>query len=105
MALINLLLATQLIFSWVPNPANATNGWNASCSATVKTSCVSGYWLLETTNPANPFIAGIPAYAKTYTLTPLPSPGVHTYALQANGINAQGAMVHSTKALVTVTVP
>lgn len=95
---------TTVTFNWTTN--NAAQGW-PNCSSTVTTVCVSGYTLTDTTNSASPVVISstIAATAITYVLTPLPTPGTHTYSLVTNGLGSTGQAVTSTPATASALIP
>jgi len=96
---------TSLVFTWGPNPANA--GFWPPCSKSVKKMCRTGYTLTDVTATSAPAVvtSNIAQDASTYTLIPLPSPGVHTYSLVVNAKESTGKAVHSGPVTVTVPVP
>jgi hypothetical protein len=96
---------SRLVFAWKPNPSN-TKTWPA-CSKSVKTMCRTGYTLTDVTTTSAPVIISstIGKEALTYTLTPLPSAGLHIYNLVVDGNGSSGAAVHSAPATVKVDVP
>jgi hypothetical protein len=96
---------TSLVFTWVPNPSNA--GFWPPCSKSVKKMCRTGYTLTDVTATSAPVVitSTIAQDASTYTLIPLPSPGLHTYSLVVNAKKSTGKTVHSDPDTVTVGVP
>jgi hypothetical protein len=96
---------TRLVFTWGPNPSNAGN-W-PPCSKSVKKMCRTGYTLIDVTATSAPVVitSTIAQDASTYTLVPLPAPGLHTYSLVVNARASMGKTVHSDPANVTVAVP
>jgi hypothetical protein len=96
---------SQLVFAWQTNPANART-WPA-CSRRVVKMCRVGYTLTDvTTISAQVVISStIADDALTYTLSPLPSAGLHVYNLTVDAKGSSGALVHSTPATVKVEVP
>jgi hypothetical protein len=96
---------TSLVFTWGPNPSN-TVYW-PPCSKSVKKMCRTGYTLTDVTGTSAPVVitSTIAQDAFTYTLIPLPSPGLHTYGLVVNAKASAGKPVHSDQATVKVAVP
>ena len=96
---------TSLVFTWGPNPSDAGN-W-PPCSKSVKKMCRTGYTLTDVTATLAPVVitSAIAQDAATYTLIPLPSPGLHTYSLVVNAKASTGKTVYSDPATVTVAVP
>ena len=91
-----------VIFTWTGtgNPALP------SCSSTVTASCLTGYTLTDTTGSTPVVISStIPANALTYTETPLPSVGAHTWSLVVNGKDQSGNSISSNPVTLTLTVP
>jgi hypothetical protein len=92
---------SSVVFTW-----GNGNPSIADCSATVTSSCLVGYTLTDTTfSPGSVISSAILATALTYTESPLPSVGSHTYSLVATGKDQSGNPVSSTPATVTVAVP
>lgn len=93
---------SKVVLTWT----SGNTGSNAlpACPATSPTSCVTGYTLsMDGTQVAGP--SSIGPTATTYTQTPLPAPGSHSYSLVMNGFDALGAAIQSAAATATVTVP
>jgi hypothetical protein len=72
---------SKVVFTWTAGSPL----WPA-CSGTVTTSCTVGQTITDITVPATPVVISstISATALTYTETPFPSPGVHTWSLVVN---------------------
>lgn len=96
---------TSLVFAWKPNPSNVFY-W-PPCSKSVKQMCRTGYTLTDVTAASAPVVLAptIAPDAATYTLIPLPSPGLHTYSLVVNAKESKRQTVHSDPATITVAVP
>jgi hypothetical protein len=96
---------SRLVFAWKTNPANART-WPA-CSRLVIKMCRIGYTLTDVTTTSAPVIisSSIAEDALTYTLSPLPSAGLHIYNLTIDAKGSSGAVVHSAPATVKVEVP
>jgi hypothetical protein len=96
---------TSLVFTWGSNPSNAGN-W-PPCSKSVKKMCRTGYTLTDVTATSAPVVvtSTIAQDSTTYTITPLPSAGLHTYNLVVNAKNSMRKAIHSDPATVTVAVP
>lgn len=77
------------------------------CSATVTTSCKSNLALSDITSLSSPVVINndIADTLLTYSLTPLPSVGPHTYSLIVVGKDQSGNQIVSPAATATVTVP
>jgi hypothetical protein len=89
------------VFTWVNG-----NPTLPDCSATVTSSCLTGYILTDATvSPGTVINSTIPATALTYTETPLPGVGSHTYSLVATGKDQSGNSASSVPVTVIVTVP
>lgn len=99
---------TQLIFTWQANPLNTVNGVNMwpACGTTLKL-CIAGETLLDNTVSTSPVqvATGISPTALTYTITPLPSTGAHSYCLEYNAYDQSGNPVTSSCDQVSVSVP
>jgi hypothetical protein len=67
-------------------------GWS---DCTTGDGCLTGYTIYETTSGVAVQVASVPQTATVYDL-PIPSVGVHTYAVTQNGINGLGLPVQST---------
>ena len=77
---------TKVVFTW--------NNTATACSATVTTSCGKTQTLTDVTSLTPSIITtAILATDTTYTLTPLPTPGVHNYLLVVNGVDGVGNAV------------
>lgn len=78
-----------------------------ACSSTVKTACLSGYTLTDVTTAASPVVISstIAETALTYSESPLPSVGSHTWNLVVNGFDQSGNAISSAPATVTLSVP
>jgi hypothetical protein len=96
---------SRLVFAWKTNPANAGT-WPA-CSTLVVKMCRIGYTLTDVTATSAPVIISstITEDALTYTLSPLPSAGLHLYNLTIDAKGSSGVVVHSAPARVKVEVP
>jgi hypothetical protein len=96
---------SRLVFAWQANPENART-WPA-CSRRLVKMCRVGYTLIDvTTTSAEVLISSaIAEDALTYTLSPLPSAGLHIYNLTIDARASSGALVHSTPVTVKVEVP
>jgi hypothetical protein len=96
---------TSLVFNWHPNPSNFAN-W-PPCSKARKKMCQTGYSLSDITVASAPVLidAAIAQESTTYTVTPLPSAGPHTFSLVVNARNSSGKPVQSEPASVKVSVP
>jgi hypothetical protein len=95
---------SRLVFAWNANPLNA--GW-PTCSKLVVKKCRTGYTLTDVTKASAPFVVSstIARDASTYTLAPLPEPGLHIYNLIINARGSAGAAVQSAPATVRLAVP
>ena len=78
-----------------------------ACPATTPKSCVSGYTLTDITVATAPVVlsSAIAETALTYTESPLPSVGSHTWSLVVNGYDQSGNAISSAPVTVTATVP
>ena len=97
----------QALFS-LGGRTHPTRGYWPPCSKSVKKMCRTGYTLTDVTATSAPVVitSTIAEEAYTYTLTPLPSPGSHTYSLVVNSFkNSTGKTVYSDPATVTVAAP
>jgi hypothetical protein len=96
---------SSIVFTWGPNPSNAST-WPA-CSKSVTTMCQTGYTLSDVTTASAPVVISstIAESAVTYTLTPLPSVGSHVYNLVIRARGIRGDAVKSAPVTVTVSVP
>jgi len=96
---------SRLVFAWKTNPANLRS-WPA-CSRLVVKMCRIGYTLTDVTATSAPVIISstIAEDALTYTLSPLPSAGLHLYNLTIDAKGSSGVVVHSAPARVKVEVP
>ncbi len=96
---------SRLVFAWKTNPANART-WPA-CSRLVVKMCRIGYTLTDVTTTSAPVVVSstIAEDALTYTLSPLPSAGLHIYNLTIDAKGSSGAVVHSAPATVKAEVP
>ena len=95
--------AGSVIFTWSGDGNTSLPG----CSATVTTACLTTFTLSDTTVAATPVVISstIPYNVLTYTLTPLPAVGAHTYSLMISGKDQSGNAISSTPITTTVTVP
>jgi hypothetical protein len=93
----------QVVFTW----SGTGNPSLSACSDTVKTSCISGFTLTDITTSSAPVVisSAIAESATTYTLSPLPAVGSHTWSLVVNGFDQSGNAIASSPATVTATVP
>lgn len=92
---------TKVLLTWT----NGNTGASAlpACPASNPTSCVSGFTLtMDGTQVAGPSTLG--PTAVTFTQTPLPAVGNHTYTLCANGFDAFGAAITSSTVTATVNI-
>lgn len=92
---------TKVVFAWT----NGNTGTNVLpvCPATNPTSCVSGYRLsMDGTQVAGE--SNIGPTLTTYTQTPLPAVGNHSYSLVMVGFDATGTAIASSAATTTVNV-
>ncbi len=96
---------SRLVFAWQSNPEN-TASW-PPCSQMVAKRCRTGYALTDVTKPSAPVIvnSSIAQDASTYTLTPLPKPGLHVYNLTINARGSAGAAIQSAPATVRLALP
>ena len=78
-----------------------------ACSCTVTTSCLTDFTLSDITNASSPIVLSstIPESALTYTESPLPSVGTHTYSLVISGKDQSGNSISSPAVTTTVNVP
>lgn len=95
---------TAIVFTWT----NGNTGSSAypACTSTVTKSCVTGFTLMMdgSTTVAGP--SSIGPTLTTYTQTPLPAVGTHSYVLTMNGFDGVGnAIVSVGSNMVSVTVP
>jgi hypothetical protein len=93
---------TSIVFTWT----NGNTGSTALpvCPATSPKACASGFTLsMDGTQIAGP--SSIGPTVTTYTQTPLPAVGSHSYSIVMNGFDATGAAIQSTAATATVNVP
>ncbi len=86
---------TKVVLSW-------TDSTTPVCTSAAPNSCLTGYGVSE---GATVLSSNIAASATSYTITPLPSPGSHTYTLVAVGRDQNGATVVSTPVTASVVVP
>src|SRR6201996_8357020 len=93
---------SKIVFTWTSG--NVGSIALPACSSTVTTSCVTGYTLTmdSTTTVAGP--SSIGPTLTTFTQTPLPAVGSHSYSLVMNGFDAVGNAIVSGAATTTVTV-
>lgn len=96
---------SRLVFSWKTNPADA-GAW-PPCSRSVVRMCRTGYSLTDLTTASAPVVISstIAADALEYTLSPLPSAGLHIYHLVVIGKGSSGTPVQSRPATISVRVP
>lgn len=96
---------TSIVFTWGTNPSDGDR-W-LPCSKSVKKMCRAGYTLTDVTATSAPIVitSSIPKDSYTYSLTPLPSPGLHTYNIVVNAKGAVGKALYSDPSTVTVDVP
>ena len=96
---------SRLVFAWKTNPANSRS-W-PPCSNLVVKMCRIGYTLTDVTTTSKQVVISstIAEDALTYTLSPLPSAGLHIYDLTIDAKGSSGAVVHSVPATVKVEVP
>jgi hypothetical protein len=96
---------SRLVFAWKTNPADAA-AW-PPCNRFVVRTCRTGYSLTEVTTASAPVLISstIAADALTYTLSPLPSAGLHIYHLVVAGKGSSGTPVQSAPATISVKVP
>jgi hypothetical protein len=93
---------SKVVLTWTSGNTGASALPN--CPATSPTSCAKGFILsMDGTVIASESTLGI--NATTYTQTPLPAVGNHTYSLVMTGFDAVGAAIQSTPATATVNVP
>src|ERR1700689_1566614 len=76
-------------FTWAPG---SNPGWTPCTSGTY---CLTGFTLYEITTGTPVLMAHTLQTTTTYTLTPLPSKGSHSYELVQDGIDGAGAAVQS----------
>jgi hypothetical protein len=110
-----LLLAIALFFAPILQAQNAgsiTFTWTGdgnptwpACSTTVTTSCLTDFTLSDITNAPVVISSTIPESVLTYTLSPLPAVGSHTYSLFISGKDQSGNAVSSSPVTTTVAVP
>lgn len=105
-----LLLAAAPAFAQSGVTFNWASDGNPSiplCSTTVTTSCKSNLVLSDITSLSSPVVVNndIADTLLTYTLTPLPTVGAHTYSLYVVGKDQSGNEIMGTPATATVTVP
>jgi hypothetical protein len=95
---------TKIVFTW-GNPSATVP--KCSTIPTNPSMCMIGQTMTETTNPATPIPINqaIDAYATTYTITPLPTKGDHTYSLVSNFLDFSGKPAVTPVVTTTVTVP
>lgn len=96
------LAQSKVVLTW----ANGNTGASAlpACPATNPISCVSGFRLsMDGTQIAGESAIG--PTVTTYTQTPLPAPGSHSYSLIMVGFDAVGSAIASSAATGTVNVP
>jgi hypothetical protein len=96
---------SRLVFAWKTNPANARTG--PACSRLVVKVCRIGYTLTDVTSTSAPVVISstMAEDALTYTLSPVPSAGLHIYNLTIDAKGSSGAVIHSVPAMVKVEVP
>jgi hypothetical protein len=94
---------SRLVFAWNANPLN--DAW-PTCSKLVVKKCRTGYTLTDVTKASAPVVVSstIAQDASTYTLTPLPAPGLHIYNLIVNARGSAGAAIQSAPATVRLAV-
>lgn len=93
---------SKVILSWVSG--NTGSSALPTCPATSPASCVSGFSItMDGTQIAGPSALG--PTATTFTQTPLPSVGNHTYSLVENGFDAGGKAIASTAVTASANVP
>lgn len=78
-----------------------------ACSASVTSACLTTFTLSDITNASAPVVvsSAIASTATTYSLTPLPAVGSHTYSLIISGKDQSGGAISSTPVTTTVVVP
>ena len=82
---------SKVVFTWT----GTGNPSLRPCGTGVSIPCLTGYTITDgTTVVANP-----PIDLLTYTLTPAPPAGMHSYGLAVNVLNADGSTSASPKAL------
>lgn len=96
---------TSIIFSWT----GTGNPGIPACSATVTTSCISGFTISDVTNAGAPVVlnSAIPATALTwtYTVPPLTAAATHTYGLATNAKDSGGSVESSAQVTAMIAVP
>lgn len=94
---------TGIIFNWTGNG----NAGVPTCSSTVTSSCLTTFTLTDTTTTTSPVVlsSAILPSALTYTLSPLPPTGTHTYSLMINGLDSSGLPVSSPTISTSVLIP
>lgn len=90
-----------IVFTWSSNG----NPGVPACSTTVTTSCLTTFTITDTTSAPVVISSTIPSTVLTYTLTPEPAPGAHTYSLALSGKDQTGKAISSSTVSTTVTVP
>ena len=78
-----------ILFSWTPG---SNPGWTACSSGNW---CLTGFTLYEITTGIPVAVAQIPQTSTTYTMSPIPSNGSHSYELVQTGTNGNGSAVQS----------
>ena len=81
----------SILFTWIPG---VNQGWTPCSSGHY---CLTGFTLYEISTGTPVAVAQIPQTATTYTMSPLPSKGSHSYELVQTGTNGTGAAVQSLK--------
>lgn len=78
-----------------------------ACSGTVTNTCLTTFTIADITTASTPVVisSAIASTATSYTLTPLPTVGSHTYSLIISGKDQSGNSISSTPVTTTVVVP
>ena len=93
---------TQVNFTWTSGNTGSTA--LPACPSSAPKACVSGYRLsMDGTQIAGETAIG--PLETSYSQTPLPAPGSHSYSLIMVGFDALGNAIQSGAATATVTVP
>lgn len=93
--------SSNVVFTWTGTGKRTI----PVCSTTVTAACLTTYTLSDTTNAPSPVILSCSdAHVFSYTLTPLPKPGLHTYSLVISGRDQSGISKSSIPATATVVV-
>lgn len=92
---------SKVVLSWVSG--NTGSSALPTCPATSPASCVSGFTItMDGTQIAGPSALG--PTATTFTQTPLPAVGSHTYSLVENGFDASGKAITSTAVTASLSI-